>query len=363
MKSLHQIFRQGHVRLVRSPRTALRIVACAAVSLTLLGGGSLQATEGDSPQGGAAARAVRAIAMTSNAETVTVSIDIAGGGITPEAGFVDGPPRVFLDFPGVALQTAAVTASRDSRIRKIRAAVHSTRPLVTRVVIDLAAPLPFRITTSAGRVSVVLGQPGSQDAGPPIGLVSELPASVPAAVPTSAPIPPVPTVPPAPAPALATAAVPPAPAENPPSPKRSPAAAPAARPASSAPRPSTPAKDSERYLRQVSPALDRLRLQQPILTALDTAEPQDPERIQLAIDEFERLRQELSGMKPAESMRAQHDMLVQSTILALMATRLRLEAFRTSDAATLRNAASAAAGATLLLDRACADLGCPDSNR
>ena len=104
-------------------------------------------------------------------------------------------------------------------------------------------------------------------------------------------------------------------------------------------------------------------MQQPILTALDTAEPQDPERIQLAIDEFERLRQELSGMKPAESMRAQHDMLVQSTILALMATRLRLEAFRTSDAATLRNAASAAAGATLLLDRACADLGCPDSNR
>ena len=115
------------------PRTALRIVACAAVSLTLLGGGSLQATEGDSPGGGAAARAVRAIAMTSNAETVTVSIDIAGGGIRLEAGFVDGPPRVFLDFPGVALQTAAVTASRDSGIRKIRAAVHSTRPLVTRV--------------------------------------------------------------------------------------------------------------------------------------------------------------------------------------------------------------------------------------
>ena len=296
--------------------------------------------------------------MTSNAETVTVSIDIAGGGIAPEAGFVDGPPRVFLDFPGVALQTAAVTASRDSRIRKIRAAVHSTRPLVTRVVIDLAAPLPFRITTSAGRVSVVLGQPGSQGVGP-IGLVSELPAAVPA----SAPFPPAPTAPPAPAPAPATAAVPAAPAESPPSPKRSPAAAPAARPASSAPRPSTPAKDSERYLRQVSPALDRLRLQQPILNALDTAEPQDPERIQMAIDEFERLRQELSGMKPAESMRAQHDMLVQSTILALMATRLRLEAFRTSDAATLRNAASAAAGATLLLDRACADLGCPDANR
>ena len=83
----------------------------------------------------------------------------------------------------------------------------------------------------------------------------------------------------------------------------------------------------------------------------------------MAIDEFERLRQELTGIKPAESMRSQHDMLVQATILAVMATRLRLEAFRTSDAGTLRNAASAAAGATLLLDRACADLGCPDAGR
>jgi hypothetical protein len=339
-------------------RTALRVVVCAAVSLTLLRGGSLQATEGDLSQEGAAPRAVRAIAMTSNAETVTVSIDIAGGGITPAAGFVDSPPRIFLDFPGVALQTAAVTASRDSRIRKIRAAVHSARPLVTRVVIDLAEPMPFRITTNAGRVSVVLGQAGSQAAAPPIALVSELSAAAPA----SAPIPPVPNLPPVPAPSLATAA-PAVPAENPPAPKRPPAGAPAARPASSAARPSTPAKDSERYLRQVSPALDRLRLQEPILTALDTAEPQDPERIQLAIDEFERLRQELSGMKPPDSMRAQHDMLVQATILAVMATRLRLEAFRTSDAATLRNAASAAAGATLLLDRACADLGCPDSGR
>ena len=135
------------------PRTALRVVVCAAMSLPLLRGGSLQATEGDSPQGGAAARAVRAIAMTSNAETVTVSIDISGGGIMPASGFVDSPPRIFLDFPDVALQTAAVTASRDSRIKKIRAAVHSARPLVTRVVIDLAAPMPFRITTNAGRVT------------------------------------------------------------------------------------------------------------------------------------------------------------------------------------------------------------------
>ena len=85
--------------------------------------------------------------------------------------------------------------------------------------------------------------------------------------------------------------------------------------------------------------------------------------MQLAAEEFERLRSDFSGVKPPETLRAQHDMLFQATTLALMATRLRLEAFRTTDAATLRNAASAAAGATLLLDRACADLGWAESGR
>lgn len=87
------------------------------------------------------------------------------------------------------------------------------------------------------------------------------------------------------------------------------------------------------------------------------------DRVQLAMVEFERLRADLNAIKPPETLRTQHDMLFQATTLALMATRLRLEAFRTTDAATLRNATSAAAGATLLLDRACADLGCPEAGR
>jgi len=97
--------------------------------------------------------------------------------------------------------------------------------------------------------------------------------------------------------------------------------------------------------------------------SLDATEALTVDRVQLAVEEFERLRQELAGIKPPETLRSQHDMLFQSTTLALMAMRLRIEAFRTSDPATLRNAASAAAGATLLLDRACGDLGCPDSGR
>jgi hypothetical protein len=346
-------------------------------------GGSVGAAGRGSPQAGVSMRAVRGISMAANAETVTVSIDVSGPRATPASGFVDGPPRIYLDFPGVALQVAGVTASHDSRVKRIRAGVHSARPLVTRIVIDLESPLQYRIATMDGRVTVTLGLPGSENPG--AGVTSVQPRSEPVvpapppppvrntAPPTAAPVtrpasPPIPLVPDLP-PSAPRAAMPPAPQPAPTPPvdaaaaAKRPPATPAARPATSASRAPASAKDSERYLRQVSPALDRLRLQEPLLTSLDGAEEQTPDRVQLALEEFERLRQDLSGMKPPDSLRSQHDMLLQSTILALMATRLRLEAFVTSDAATLRNAASAAAGATLLLDRACADLGCPDSNR
>jgi hypothetical protein len=124
------------------------------------------------------------------------------------------------------------------------------------------------------------------------------------------------------------------------------------------PPPSIPTKDLERYRQQVSGALDRLRMQQPLLKSLDANEDQAVERVQMAVDEFERLKQELAAVKPPDTLRAQHGMLVQSSTLAVMAATLRLEWLRTGDATTKRNASSAAAGAILLLNRACGELGC-----
>jgi hypothetical protein len=51
-------------------------------------------------------------------------------------------------------------------------------------------------------------------------------------------------------------------------------------------------------------------------------------------------------------------MLLQSCTLAQRALKLRISA---SDAAVLRNAGSAAAGALLLLDRVCIELACDAS--
>jgi hypothetical protein len=329
--------------------------------------------------------AIRAITMTATQSALIITIEATGALPVPSSGVVEGPPRIFFDFPGVALKAPAVTSSSDPRLRRVRAGVHSARPLVTRVVLDLVALQPYRLEQGPGRVRVIVGAaqgqlwtgiapvpslPEPRFSAPPPHAPVRPPAREPVVTPPAAlrePAPPM-TAPPTSAPTASTRVPGPAvrapapPPERPPARSSSPASAPP-RAASPPPSPPPPPKDLERYKRQIAPALDRLRLQEPLLTSLDSAENQTVDRVQLAVEEFERLRVELAGTKPPDSLRSQHDMLIQSTTLALMATRLRLEAFRTSDPGTLRNAASAAAGATLLLDRVCADLGCPDSGR
>ena len=58
----------------------------------------------------------------------------------------DSPPRVLLDFHGVATGSAApVTSIKNDDVDKIRVATNSRSPLITRVVIDLARRLPYTV--------------------------------------------------------------------------------------------------------------------------------------------------------------------------------------------------------------------------
>ena len=58
----------------------------------------------------------------------------------------DLPPRVLLDFHGVAAGSApAVTNIKNEDVDKIRVATNSRTPLITRVVIDLARRLPYTV--------------------------------------------------------------------------------------------------------------------------------------------------------------------------------------------------------------------------
>jgi hypothetical protein len=299
--------------------------------------------------------ALRAIAVAPRGGQVVVTI--SGGGLLPRprVGVLLGPPRIYLDFKDVVAAVPREVSSTDARIVRVRVGVHLTPPS-TRVVIDLTLPQPHRLELEPGIVRVVIGSVEEFIPQPAVARPIADPApKVSAPPPAARAVPAAPDI--APVPALS-----PPPIEQPTLPRENvpaPVVAPPAVTYSSPPSPPLPAKDLDRYRKQLGGALDRLRLQQPWLMTLDAGQAQTADRVQMAVAEFDRLRQDLTAIKPPETLLSQHSMLVQSSTLAWMAANLRLESLRTEDVTTTRNASSAAAGAILLLDRVCAVLTCP----
>lgn len=60
----------------------------------------------------------------------------------------DLPPRVLLDFRDVSTGSAPAVTAVGGDIRRVRVAVNSREPLVTRVVIDLTKKMPYRIASA-----------------------------------------------------------------------------------------------------------------------------------------------------------------------------------------------------------------------
>jgi AMIN domain len=321
---------------------------------------------------------LRSIKTTRSDNTSIVSIEATQGLPVPEAGVVDGPPRIYLDFPGVTPGTAGVAVQADPLIRRVRVALNNAAPLVTRVVIDLVERAPYRLErdpNAANVLRVIVGTAPERHAAPsPIPPVSQLPDPVRTTAPAPKPAPtavartvPPPTAPP-PAPLSTTPTeIPPtlnAPA-LPPTVPASPRSA-AATSATRAPAQSDAAakrgspKDVEKYQRQIASALLRLNQQRRILASIDANASEPAEELQTALENLEGIRKTLMGVAPPEALRPVHDLLIQSSTFGAMAARLRLEALRTNDDAAMKNAESAAAGAIMLLERACADIGCPE---
>jgi len=207
------------------------------------------------PPARAAASAVKTRAAATQLRSVRFSkldngyaITLAGNGPLAAASVQEAkdlPPRVLLDFPGVAIGSApAVTNVKSEDIDRVRVATNSRDPLITRVVVDLARRLPYTVeqigddlrvflrraveTATAVATPVTLPLAAAPTASttvpvePAVVIADERPAT-PAALPTPAPEPVV-NVPPSPivapisqaplpvaAPALVAAAAPPAP--------------------------------------------------------------------------------------------------------------------------------------------------------
>jgi AMIN domain len=306
---------------------------------------------------------LRSVRIIPSENTTIVSIEGTQGLPVPEAGVVDGPPRIYLDFPGVTPRTAGIVVRANPLVRRVRVALNNSTPLVTRVVIDLVERAPYRLErdpNASNSLRVIVGSAPDRRAVPSaIPPVPPLPDPV--RMPTSPAPEPRPASPPTARQMPPPSSVPALPPSAPASPGPAPAPAAARQPAASdtAAKRGSP-RDTEKYQKQVASVLLRLNQQRRILASIDSNASEPAEELQKALESLEGVRKTLMGIVPPDALRPVHDLLIQSSTFGAMATRLRLEGLRTNDDATMKNAESAAAGAIMLLERACADIGCPE---
>lgn len=95
----------------------------------------------------------------------------------------------------------------------------------------------------------------------------------------------------------------------------------------------------------------------PLLTAIDSRGETSTVSLQGAAAQIDSAADALRTLQPAPALRPARDRLAQACALARQAVSARLEAAASGNAALNWNAASAAAGALLLLDAARGDLG------
>lgn len=312
-------------------------------------------------------RSVQA-AVEGDVTIVTVTAD--GPLPAPASGVAETPPpRLFFDFTGVnpipGEAGRVIRLPGAGAVGRIRVALFSREPNVTRVVLDVKQVEPFTVSVGdqvSGRIRIVVGAPAAVATAAPKPTPSRvtLPGVTPeTAPPTAAPAAPLTREPP---PAMVS------PPDPPPPPLAKQAqAAPVPLPASPTrrgiPQPESavtplPPAVIETYRRQLVDAIERIESHRSVIAAIDLERYVAVRTLEAVNTELKNLQARIETVKPSNEMRPTHDLLLASCALGVNAVTLRIDAERRDDAAGRRNAASAAAGALMLLDRACVVLGC-----
>lgn len=108
------------------------------------------------------------VSGTDDNEPLVVSLR-GSGQLTGSLHEVSGQPfRVFVDLEGVVPDVSPVTQVGRGQVERIRVALNQTTPPVTRVVVDMRSPQPYRLDTdyeSAG-LRIVVGHVQAQPDGP-----------------------------------------------------------------------------------------------------------------------------------------------------------------------------------------------------
>jgi len=298
------------------PRCRARVRTAAAFVLALIGGGAIHARPASSSgaqEATAAQRpaAVLAVAATSEPGGAVVAITASGPLPAPRVGVLDDPARIYLDFGGITTRSLHSSGAGDLVV-SVRAALHSAAPPVTRVVIDLHQRCAYTVDTSqrtAGRIHVTLHSGGASVApSTPAVNAAKTPADVPAR----------------------TAA-----------PRQTPAHA-------TAPR---PGRGVAAYRARIAPALLRLENVRTALARIDQRTVVPSSELDAAAADLLAARTTLDAVRAPAAVAEADGMLRSALTLADRALTLA----RAGSEGVPADAASAAAGALLMLDRAAAE--------
>ncbi len=102
---------------------------------------------------------VQHVVVRGTGAAMEVEIQTSGGPVEPDTQAITGPDRIVVDFPG-ALPAAELRALKVNRgaLKAVRTGLFFDNPPITRVVLDLAEPQSYRVSTSQNAVVIKLGQ-------------------------------------------------------------------------------------------------------------------------------------------------------------------------------------------------------------
>jgi hypothetical protein len=101
---------------------------------------------------------VQHVIVRGTANTVEVEIQTSGTPVAPDTQAITGPDRIVVDFPG-ALPAAELRALKvnSGALKGVRAGLFFSHPPITRIVLDLAQPQSYQISSIQNAVVVRLG--------------------------------------------------------------------------------------------------------------------------------------------------------------------------------------------------------------
>jgi hypothetical protein len=101
---------------------------------------------------------VQHVVVRGTGDAMEVEIQTSGAPVEPDTQAITGPDRIVVDFPG-ALPAAELRALKVNRgaLKAVRTGLFFDNPPITRVVLDLAEPQSYRVSTSQNAVVIKLG--------------------------------------------------------------------------------------------------------------------------------------------------------------------------------------------------------------